>query len=213
MIQAYREFKSLVLKINNAVSQYTDDTTLILTNDYSITRTFNLISIFELGSGSRLNPKKTEGWIGSRVGCTSRPVNITWVADKLKIFCVYVGNTNLDQAIWAELFTSPILRRRRHVEGVALPAMWQISVQRCNALIMKRQVTELVIAKNYNCVKFVTMRRTQWPNVCIFFTALMWSLRPLRTYLMGLLQRSHVGKTKAQRKQRKRKQRKKKRQR
>lgn len=84
------------------VSQYADGTTLILANDYSITHAFNLINIFKRGSGSQLNPKKTEGsWIGSYTGCTSGPVNITWVADKLKILGVYLGNANLEQANWA----------------------------------------------------------------------------------------------------------------
>ena len=51
------------------VSQYADDTTLILANDYSITKAFDIIHIFERGSGSQLNPKKTEGlWIGSQAG-------------------------------------------------------------------------------------------------------------------------------------------------
>jgi len=85
------------------VSQYADDTTLVLANDYSITRAFNLINVFERGSGSRLNPKKTGSlWIGSQAGRTSGPVNITWVADKLKILGVYLGNANLDQANWAD---------------------------------------------------------------------------------------------------------------
>ena len=88
------------------VSQYADDTTLILANDYSITRAFNLINVFERGSGSKLNPKKTEGlWIGSYAGRTSGPVNITWVADKLKILGVYLGNANLEQANWADRVT------------------------------------------------------------------------------------------------------------
>ena len=53
------------------VSQYADDTTLILANDYSITCAFNLINIFERGSGLRLNPKKTVGaWVGSQAGRT-----------------------------------------------------------------------------------------------------------------------------------------------
>ena len=61
------------------VSQYADDTTLILANDYSITRAFNLITIFERGSGSRLNPRKTEGlWTSSQAGQISGPVNISW---------------------------------------------------------------------------------------------------------------------------------------
>ena len=85
------------------VSQFADDTTLVLANDYSITSAFNLIHIFEQGSGSRLNPKKTGGlWIGSQGRRTSGPVNITWVADKFKILDVYLGNTNLDQANWAD---------------------------------------------------------------------------------------------------------------
>ena len=88
------------------VSQYADDTTLILANDYSITRAFNLINVFERGSGSKLNPKKTEGlWTGSYAGPTSGPVNITWVADKLKILGVYLGNANLEQGNWADRVT------------------------------------------------------------------------------------------------------------
>ena len=59
------------------VSQYADDTTLILTDNYSITQSFNL-NIFEWGSGSRLNAQKTEGlWLGSTAGKQTGPVNIT----------------------------------------------------------------------------------------------------------------------------------------
>ena len=88
------------------MSQYADDTTLILANNYSITRTFNLINVFKRGSGLRLNSKKKEGlWNGSYAGRTSGPVNITWVADKLKILGVYLGNANLEQANWADRVT------------------------------------------------------------------------------------------------------------
>ena len=43
--------------------------------------------------------------IGSYARCTSGPVNITWVADKLKILGVYLGNANLEQANWADRVT------------------------------------------------------------------------------------------------------------
>ena len=83
------------------MSQYADDTTLILANDFSITRAFNIIKIFEHVTGSRLNSQKTEGlWIGSAVGRPSGPVDITWVTDKLKILGVFFGLTDLTHANW-----------------------------------------------------------------------------------------------------------------
>ena len=83
------------------VSQYADDTTLILTNDFSITKAFTTINIFEKTTGSHLNTQKTEGlWIGSAAGRPFGPVNITWVTDKLKIHGVFFGETDLTHANW-----------------------------------------------------------------------------------------------------------------
>ena len=63
-------------------------------------------NVFEWGSGSRLNPKKTEGlWIGYYAGHTSVLIKITWVANKLKILGVYLGNANLEQANYADRMT------------------------------------------------------------------------------------------------------------
>ena len=85
------------------VSQYADDTTLILADNYSITQSFNLINIFERGSGSRLNAQKTEGlWLGSAAGKQTGPVNITWTTDKLKILGVYFGTSNVEHANWID---------------------------------------------------------------------------------------------------------------
>ena len=85
------------------VSQYADDTTLILADNYSITQSFNLINIFEWGSGSRLNAQKTEGlWLGSAASKQTRPVNITWTTDKLKILGVYFGTSNVKHANWID---------------------------------------------------------------------------------------------------------------
>ena len=85
------------------VSQYADDTTLILADIYSITQSFNLINIFERGSGSRLNAQKTEGlWLGAAAGKQTGPVNITWTTDKLKILGVYFGTSNVEHANWID---------------------------------------------------------------------------------------------------------------
>ena len=85
----------------NKVSQYADDTTLILANDFSVNRAFNLINVYERGSGSKLNKTKTEGlWLGSQAGRTSGPVNITWVTDNIKSLGIFFGNTHADNANW-----------------------------------------------------------------------------------------------------------------
>ena len=85
------------------VSQYAEDTTLILADNYSITQRFNLINIFERGSGSRLNAQKTEGlWLGSAAGKQTGPVNITWTTEKLKILGVYFGTSNVEHANWID---------------------------------------------------------------------------------------------------------------
>ena len=88
------------------VSQYADDTTLILADDYSITRSFDIINTFERGSGSRLNTQKTEGlWIGSAAGKLTGPINITWTTGKLKILGVYFGTSNVEHANWGDRIT------------------------------------------------------------------------------------------------------------
>ena len=83
------------------VSQYADDTTLILANDFSITKAFTTINIFEKATGSRLNAQKTEGlWICAAADRPFGPVNITWVTNKVKILGVFFGETDLTHANW-----------------------------------------------------------------------------------------------------------------
>ena len=51
-------------------SQYaSDNTTLILANEFSINRIFRIMDIFEKGTGLRPNTRKIEGlWIGKSAG-------------------------------------------------------------------------------------------------------------------------------------------------
>ena len=68
------------------ISQYADDGDLTLVDEYSITGAFEIVRIFEKGSGSKLNLDKTEGmWFGSMVGRTDGPVNIKWRTDFIKV--------------------------------------------------------------------------------------------------------------------------------
>ena len=79
------------------ISQYEDDGDLTLVDEYSITRAFEIVCIFEKGSGSRLNLDKTEGiWFGSMAGRTDDPVNIKWRTDFIKVLGIFFTMSNCD---------------------------------------------------------------------------------------------------------------------
>ena len=83
------------------VHQYADDTTLILSTDDSIKAVFDIYSLFEKASGSRLNQSKSKGlWLGSWVGRADPPVALDWSPSKLKILGIYVGLGNLEEDNW-----------------------------------------------------------------------------------------------------------------
>ena len=83
------------------VHQYADDTTLILSTDNSIKAVFDIYSLFEKASGSRLNQSKSKGlWLGSWVGRVDPPVALDWSPSKLKILGIYVGLGNLKEDNW-----------------------------------------------------------------------------------------------------------------
>ena len=68
------------------VHQYADDTTLILSTGDSIKAVFDIYSLFEKASGSRINQSKSKGlWLGSWVGRLDPPVALDWSPSKLKI--------------------------------------------------------------------------------------------------------------------------------
>ena len=72
------------------ISQYADDGNLTLADEYSITKAFEIVRIFEKGSGSKLNLDKTEGmWFGSIAGRTDDPVNIKWRTDFIKVLGIF----------------------------------------------------------------------------------------------------------------------------
>ena len=78
------------------ISQYADDGNLTLV-EYSITKAFEIVHIFEKGSGSKLNCDKTEGmWFGSMAGRTDDPVNMKWRTDFIKVLDIFFTISNCD---------------------------------------------------------------------------------------------------------------------
>ena len=72
------------------ISQYADDGNLTLVDVFSIAKAFEIVHVFEKGSGSKLNLDKTEGmWFGSKAGLKDGPVNIKWRTDCIKVLGIY----------------------------------------------------------------------------------------------------------------------------
>ena len=89
------------------ISQYADDTSLIVGTERAIEEVFNVYSLYERGSGAKLNPSKCEGlWLGPWNGRTDSPVNIIWSSVKIKVLGVFLGPGNLDEINWRPRITS-----------------------------------------------------------------------------------------------------------
>ena len=83
------------------ISQYADDTSLIVCSDDSICAAFETYSLFELGSSAKLNRSKSKGlWLGSWNGRQDPPVVLDCTSVKIKVLGVYLGPGNLEEDNW-----------------------------------------------------------------------------------------------------------------
>jgi len=89
------------------ISQYSDDTSLILTTDESIKATFEVYSLYEQASGSKLNKSKSKGlWLGGWSGRLDPPVALDWSSVKIKALGVFIGVGNLEEDNWRPRITA-----------------------------------------------------------------------------------------------------------
>ena len=66
------------------LSQYADDTSIIVTSDRAIVATFKDYDLYQQGSGAKLNLSKCKAlWLGSWNGRMDCPVAIEWGSFKL----------------------------------------------------------------------------------------------------------------------------------
>ena len=83
------------------VSQYADDTSLIASSDDAILACFETYSLFERGSGAKLNQSKSKGlWLGSWSDRSDPPINLEWSSVKIKVLGVFLGPGNLEEDNW-----------------------------------------------------------------------------------------------------------------
>ena len=83
------------------VRQYADDTTTFVKNLPSLIQLFNVVTIYERGSGAKLNRSKTEAmWLGAWRSRVDEPLGLTWVK-KMKVLGVWFGVVPVEQDNWA----------------------------------------------------------------------------------------------------------------
>ena len=83
------------------ISQYADDTSLIVSSDDAIRAVFETYALFERASGSKLNQTKSKGlWLGGWCGRTDPPVALEWSSCKIKVLGVFIGAGDLDVDNW-----------------------------------------------------------------------------------------------------------------
>ena len=91
----------------SCVSAYADDTTLVVNSIHAITAVFQVHSLYEKGSGAKLNMAKCERlWLGSWSGRADSPVDISWSSVKVKVLRVFLGPGNLEEENWRPCITA-----------------------------------------------------------------------------------------------------------
>ena len=86
--------------IHFKVGQYADDTTAIVKNDRSLVSLFRAISLYERGTGAKLNVSKTEAmWLGAWKDRQDKPLGLKWV-QKMKILGIVFGTVDVNRDNW-----------------------------------------------------------------------------------------------------------------
>ena len=79
------------------ISQYADDTLLVVVSDASIRAIFEVYAVYENGSGAKLNQSKSKGlWLGR----LDPPVPLDWSSVKIKTLGIFVGPGDLEEDNW-----------------------------------------------------------------------------------------------------------------
>ena len=81
------------IKIGNEETkllQFADDTTAILTDTDSAVKLFEILNLFEIISGLKINISKTEGmWLASLRNDKAKPFDVKWPDEPIKALGVY----------------------------------------------------------------------------------------------------------------------------
>lgn len=83
------------------ISQYSDDNNFIVTSRRSIVRIFDIVKLYSMCAGTKLNLSKCCGvWMGKWKHCTDHICGISWSNSIVKIVGIYYGNENTENVNW-----------------------------------------------------------------------------------------------------------------
>ena len=85
------------------LSQYADDTTLLLSDDNSIEEVFSTFDLYERASGAKINKGKCKGlWCGALAHRTEQLGDFDWFSDLIpdKILGQFIGNVDCTRLNW-----------------------------------------------------------------------------------------------------------------
>ncbi len=83
------------------ITQYADDTTIILQGEHSIKSPFDCVQDFEMASGAKINKGKSNGiWLGRYKNRSDNPYNLKWGREALKILGVFHGPILKEKETW-----------------------------------------------------------------------------------------------------------------
>ena len=87
------------------ISQYANDSSVIVTTDDAIVACFESYAVFKKGSGAKLNQYKSKGlwfglWLGPWNGRLAPRVALDWTSIKIKVLTVFLGASDLEEDNW-----------------------------------------------------------------------------------------------------------------
>lgn len=86
------------------VGQYAGDTTAFVKDERFLFNLFEVISMYERGSGAKLNKGKTKAmWLGQWSNCTDEPLSLTCVK-KMKLLVSFSALLTMNAMIGSQAF-------------------------------------------------------------------------------------------------------------
>jgi hypothetical protein len=83
---------------------FADDTQLFNKNDESVKKSFDILTIYEKASGSKVNYEKTKGmYIGSAKNNRTNFTKIVWKKDNVKTLSIHHGYNIQNDEIWKSI--------------------------------------------------------------------------------------------------------------